>query len=161
MTICYRANPYDQISFRWQKQECTCFRNSAAVIEPPCLPPVLTISATPDFIDSQQLSSSGSLQNFSPDTSEAAVTSLASSSLGVKIPVRMSLLVCRNIILMLHAQRLRLRVKVEVRAKLLLSLPAMLGPSAITQAPVNVARSIICNRLLQMSQLTQHQQHVD
>jgi hypothetical protein len=35
------------------KQKCTCFRNSAAVIEPPCLPPVLTISATPDFIDSQ------------------------------------------------------------------------------------------------------------
>jgi len=44
---------YDQVSFRCQKLKCTCFRNSAAVIEPPCLPPVLTISATPDFIDSQ------------------------------------------------------------------------------------------------------------
>ena len=65
MSICYRATThkvhatpmilslYDQLSFRCQKQKCTCFRNSAAVIEPPCLPPVLTISATPDFIDSQ------------------------------------------------------------------------------------------------------------
>ena len=34
-------------------QSHTCFEKRAAVIAPPERPPVLTISATPDFIDSQ------------------------------------------------------------------------------------------------------------
>jgi hypothetical protein len=49
----------------------TCFRNNAAVIAPAlgCKGPAASISAMLDSMDSQQLSSIGSLQNFSPETS--------------------------------------------------------------------------------------------
>jgi hypothetical protein len=53
ITLIKFHNVFRCVKNKKNRQKCTCFRNSAAVIEPPCLPPVLTISATPDFIDSQ------------------------------------------------------------------------------------------------------------
>ena len=70
---------------------CTCFKKRAAVIDPPSLPPVLTMSACLLFIMSQYASSIGIRQNFSPAAFAAAVTSSAMLSWGVNRPAGKSM----------------------------------------------------------------------
>jgi hypothetical protein len=62
-------------------------------MEPPGRPPVLTISATFDFIMSQYPSSMGIRHNFSPALLDAADSSSASSSLGENMPVLQTIVV--------------------------------------------------------------------
>jgi hypothetical protein len=73
------------------------------------------------------------------------MNSSASSSFDVKIPV----CVCKIYMLIsLGLCKIATRSAMHGQDQL----PAMLGPSATRMAPVSVARSIICNNVIGMSQ---------